>query len=1180
MADTTALKNRIRAAIKANDNQEITGPVLQQALLDMVDELNGATESEASQRQSGDNTLQQNINTEAQQRQNADATLQQNIATEAVLRQQGDTQLNNLITGIKNNIDNGYVYAGIATPSSTPVTGKVFYLALTAGTYTNFGSIDVSQGINILNYNGSAWSLDTLIGIDDELTPGSNKLPKSGNVLKNINKNGPAFDLSAYNAVNGVLATYVDLDTALSALNLLPAVYKQPGMSFKFVLTSDNMYVQFRYMGTSTATADFTNTANWQGVTNEVKAGSRDLVESGSLVLQDFEFNGNTTKVYLRTSGTYSRNAENYSLILPIKGLDNIYIKGGSGNTTCGFLKSYNAEQTVADFCDGITSTTSISANTEYELTSPADCRYIIVLVDYLGDNRTPQLMTINGYQVFPAIGKACFELWNNSVRYIAQSHTENEKMQARNNIGGASALELNNTKRVLYPNVLHQDYVGYITSGGHFSNASHSSYSIIPINAGDSIHIKANINIQTMYAFLKSYTDNMTDDADFCNNTSMSAVSVGSETTVTAPDDAKYLYIRNKGNDTNIYEPAVLTINGYDYYPLLRSEAKRLAQELNGIKGVTIPAIDGSVSLIETDLMDVEVSEIPFTVGKYINQSLEEVEESTFKYAKIACVAGDIFTINCSTDRSAARYYIFIDASNNILYIAPSGVQSVSWKEITAPDNAAYLILNDNSGRKSYKGKLMKSILNGIDTDIDNVESLAIGVGKRSDGGTAILLENQIAENWPYYLDVPALPVSFDDGNYLEQRIQSVPEGKHSLFITDSHFADNRNSGHGINIADYVKKRISASIVSFGGDCVNYVLSEPVSYSKYGGAARLTEYASKFFAAFGKEGIWTQGNHDCNSAAHFAEDAPYNDAVIPDTEAYKRTVRNIEDTVVFDDDGITNVRSAYNQIPTPTGWPSELNVMDEFVAWMKMHYYYDDKVNKVRYIVLETCDNGYTLYYTINKITLWLTFQIDFVAKALLSVPDGYDVIIHGHLIGSLGDNVGDAAYIDAAAQKQFLSMLNCYRRKTSKNLSAAYFGANDEANYPYVKAYWDIIGATHKYDFTNHKGSGRVIVVCGHYHMDLVLAAQNSNSFTEVNPATIDETTFSDDVVFLVWRNRDCFATPGHTEKTLYGVTPVMTEGTVSENSFDVMTIDNNYFYFTRFGANGSQGDLRLPY
>ena len=46
MADTTALKNRIRAAIKANDNREITGPVLQQSLLDIVDELNGTTDIE------------------------------------------------------------------------------------------------------------------------------------------------------------------------------------------------------------------------------------------------------------------------------------------------------------------------------------------------------------------------------------------------------------------------------------------------------------------------------------------------------------------------------------------------------------------------------------------------------------------------------------------------------------------------------------------------------------------------------------------------------------------------------------------------------------------------------------------------------------------------------------------------------------------------------------------------------------------------------------------------------------------------------------------------------------------------------------------------------------------------------------------------------------------------------
>lgn len=83
------------------------------------------------------------------------------------------------------------------------------------------------------------------------------------------------FDLSAHTG-----STYADLAAALNAMNALPAAYKKGGMSVKFVRSSDNSYVQFRYMGTSTATADFANTANWQGVDSEPTVDSRNLVES------------------------------------------------------------------------------------------------------------------------------------------------------------------------------------------------------------------------------------------------------------------------------------------------------------------------------------------------------------------------------------------------------------------------------------------------------------------------------------------------------------------------------------------------------------------------------------------------------------------------------------------------------------------------------------------------------------------------------------------------------------------------------------------------------------------------------------------------------------------------------------------------------------------------------------
>ena len=254
MADFSALKTSIQNYIKQNGNEEITGNLLQQILLSMVSTLGD----------SAINDLVTALNTEIANRGNADTELGGRITT-----------LQGVVNGIKTNVENGYVYAGIATPSTTPVSGKVFYLALTAGTYTNFGSIVVPQGINILKYNGSAWSLDSFLGLDDAPIQGSNNLVKSGGVLDSIIKNGSAFDLSAYN--NGT--TYADLSAALTALNVLPAAYKKGGMSMKYVQTSDNKYVQWRLMADSFTT----DVTQWQGVDDVPTAGSNNLVKSGGV---------------------------------------------------------------------------------------------------------------------------------------------------------------------------------------------------------------------------------------------------------------------------------------------------------------------------------------------------------------------------------------------------------------------------------------------------------------------------------------------------------------------------------------------------------------------------------------------------------------------------------------------------------------------------------------------------------------------------------------------------------------------------------------------------------------------------------------------------------------------------------------------------------------------------------
>lgn len=98
MANYATLKAAIAAAIKQNGNNEITGNLLQQQLLVMV-----------------------------------------------------------------NSLGVGYQYAGIATTATNPGTPdqNVFYLASTAGTYTNFNGLVLTDGeIAILKYNG-AWSKDS-----------------------------------------------------------------------------------------------------------------------------------------------------------------------------------------------------------------------------------------------------------------------------------------------------------------------------------------------------------------------------------------------------------------------------------------------------------------------------------------------------------------------------------------------------------------------------------------------------------------------------------------------------------------------------------------------------------------------------------------------------------------------------------------------------------------------------------------------------------------------------------------------------------------------------------------------------------------------------------------------------------------------------------------------------------
>lgn len=166
MADFSALIAQIEAYVKQNGNNEITGNGLQSILVGMVNALGTVAIT----------ALQGDLADEVTARTNADGAINAKIPAEASNSNKlADkafvtgltTALQNAVSAINANIENGYVYAGIATPSGTPVSGKVFYLARQAGTYTNFGGLTLTEGVNVLKYNGTAWSQEQLISIAD-----------------------------------------------------------------------------------------------------------------------------------------------------------------------------------------------------------------------------------------------------------------------------------------------------------------------------------------------------------------------------------------------------------------------------------------------------------------------------------------------------------------------------------------------------------------------------------------------------------------------------------------------------------------------------------------------------------------------------------------------------------------------------------------------------------------------------------------------------------------------------------------------------------------------------------------------------------------------------------------------------------------------------------------------------
>ena len=95
--------------------------------------------------------------------------------------------LNETLKAIVSSLGGNYQYAGVVTPSTNPGTPdqNLFYIAIEAGTYVNFGGQDIPLGITIITWDGD-WSYQTIYEVDTVPTNGSTKLVTSGGVYAAI----------------------------------------------------------------------------------------------------------------------------------------------------------------------------------------------------------------------------------------------------------------------------------------------------------------------------------------------------------------------------------------------------------------------------------------------------------------------------------------------------------------------------------------------------------------------------------------------------------------------------------------------------------------------------------------------------------------------------------------------------------------------------------------------------------------------------------------------------------------------------------------------------------------------------------------------------------------------------------------------------------------------------------
>ena len=402
------------------------------------------------------------------------------------------------------------------------------------------------------------------------------------------------------------------------------------------------------------------------------------------------------------------------------------------------------------------------------------------------------------------------------------------------------------------------------------------------------------------------------------------------------------------------------------------------------------------------------------------------------------------------------------------------------------------------------------------------------------------------------YYIDPETTPTSFEEAqSYLDDKINTIPKnGKSFIFITDTHWDGNEK--HSTYLINYIRKRTGISKVLFGGDIFGNASTKYLAVRKAG------LYINQAKRAIGYDYIPCVGDHDNNTVNVTDDDTHW----VPYSQTEKLFVSDLERYKYYHFYDCSEKLAKYAEVGSDD--------YNDAMSFFRTVYYVDDIDNKIRFIVLNCGNAGdYGCMYNIfgNTGSSLLRLQYPWLIDTLMNTPTGYDVVVLSHK--------GNTSYAGTSCNG-LNRILSAFKRKANlTNICTYSSGVNKiESWFPYNS----------NYNFSNAPDVGLVFALNGHDHGDrLAKAGIASGSWISqtISSATYyysdslssgdtivqtNEPLASDCVIPIITTATDSIDSVGT-------YSPQMTADTVTEQCFDVITINETGIIMTRIGAGNDR-------